>query len=927
MKGKLNKFKKLLCYLIVSIFIFGIGGEIVNAQRFGTKTPSGNLLPYGPYGYNWFYPMGEYNVDAWCLNPTARAPFDVNGNAIDLVRSNASLIPQDKMNAVINVINAGNRLNLSAGEKYYITQAAIWKVIGNIPYYLDNWFESSKYSGDWNTLKNAANNKYSEPNFSINGTDYTMDVGDTYIVSKDFSISGEGINGNYNVSINAGSSAGACILYNDNCQSSVAVPAGANFKIRVDRPSDAAGTVDASFTVVPQNTQYVYNIETYVGMTSYGVQNMAIMRSVSKSLSANQSVKGNYVNNTTVEVQKTDADTGAKVAGAKLYIEDENGNRIGNYESTAAGQANPSVSLPIGKYYLGEATQPTGYYWSSEKIEFNITDVGGERKVLDKDGNEFLGGVPTISLNNKRVKIKFRKVDAQGNPMAGLKFIITSYAWTQTRDENGIWHDNGVLCAYSDANGYLTIPCNGSDDTHNVRTDGEYTLGIDFGSDHDIYKIDEYCEQDSCQKYMGPDGKSIYFNGTLDLGISGSGRSIVSFNKNIQVTRDDTNTPLITMTLINGESLKISKKDITSGKEIKGAKMRITDLSVEINQDGNLVDDGIVASWTSTDKPYVFKNVVPGHKYRLTEDRAGDGYDNIIVSNVNSIDFIMDENGHVTTYDVVTGQPITDLVGEGYELMIKNDYTHTVFSKISAVTGEEIDGAELKVCTKDAFDAAAASNGDGTTCEVFVNPVNDERVAWTSEAGKTKTVEALPAGDYYLVETSAPEGYIKQVNYRNFSVAGDGTISKVTMENHPTHLTIKKLNQVTKERVPGSTLQILNASDRSIAKDAAGNELTWVSTDSGDWEIYAIPAGKYILVEKVVPEGYQDGMIVDGLTLTEYEFAVSDIAGDKNIEVGIEVLNAPNTGLSTLNLFAIGGLMIFAGYETIKIYRRKALNN
>ena len=68
-------------------------------------------------------------------------------------------------------------------------------------------------------------------------------------------------------------------------------------------------------------------------------------------------------------------------------------------------------------------------------------------------------------------------------------------------------------------------------------------------------------------------------------------------------------------------------------------------------------------------------------------------------------------------------------------------------------------------------------------------------------------------------------------------------------------------------------------------------------------------------------------MIVDGLSVTEYEFTISDQPGDVNIDVGIEVLNAPNTGISTLNLFAIGGLMVFAGYETIKIYRRKALND
>ena len=68
-------------------------------------------------------------------------------------------------------------------------------------------------------------------------------------------------------------------------------------------------------------------------------------------------------------------------------------------------------------------------------------------------------------------------------------------------------------------------------------------------------------------------------------------------------------------------------------------------------------------------------------------------------------------------------------------------------------------------------------------------------------------------------------------------------------------------------------------------------------------------------------------MIIDGQIVNEYEFYIGDKEGDVNIDLNLEVLNAPNTGLSTLNLFAIGGLMIFAGYETIKIYRRKALND
>lgn len=918
MNSKVCKFKKLLCYLIVSIVMFVIGGEVVNAQQFGTKTPNGRLLDYGPYPYNWFYPMGEYNVDAWCLNPTASAPFYQNGNAIDLAKSNVSLIPQDKIGAVINVINAGNSLNLSAREKYYVTQAAIWKVIGNIPPALDDWLVGTEA---WSTLNETIKKDYVGPSFNINGTDYTMDVGDTYIVSKDFNISGEGINGNYIVSINSGSSDGACILYNDSCQNSVTLPAGANFKVRVDRPNDASGTVDAAFTVVPQNTQYVYNIDTYIGMSNYGVQNMAIMRSVPKSLSANQSVKGNYINNTSVEVQKTDADTGEKVAEAKLYIEDENGIRIAQLESTGPGDANASISLPLGRYYLGEATQPKGYYWSSEKIEFNITEVGGERKVLDHDGNEFPGGVPTISLSNKRVKIKFRKVDENGNPMAGLKFIVTSYANAQTS------HDNSVLCAYTDSNGYLTIPCNGSDDTHNVRSDGEYTLGIDFGSDDDIYKIEEYCEQDFCKKYTDSNGKSIYFPGNLDLGIHGSGKSIISFNKNIQITRDNTDTPLITMTLINDTSLKIEKKDITSGKEIIGAKMHITDLSVEYNPDANLIDDGIVASWTSGSQPYVFKNVIPNHKYRLTEDTAGVGYSNALVSNSNSIDFSMDENGNVTTYDIITGEVISDIAGSDYKWTLTNTQNYTSFKKISSVTGKEIGGAKLKVCTEESFNLALNSLGDGTKCEVFVNETTNETISWTSVVGETKIYRGLPAGNYYLVEEMPPVGYVKEVKFKEFTIVVNGDTTEVVMDNKPTHIVVKKLDQITKERVKGAKLEILNAADKSAAIGPDGKPLVWVTDGVTDWEIYGLPAGKYILVETYVPEGYQEGMIVNDVITAELEFTLSDEAGDSNIEIGIEVLNAPNTGLSTLNLFAIGGLMVFAGYETIKIYRRKALND
>ena len=146
------------------------------------------------------------------------------------------------------------------------------------------------------------------------------------------------------------------------------------------------------------------------------------------------------------------------------------------------------------------------------------------------------------------------------------------------------------------------------------------------------------------------------------------------------------------------------------------------------------------------------------------------------------------------------------------------------------------------------------------------------------------------------------------------------------MTNEPTKVKISKVNQITGERIAGASMQILNASDRSIAKDFNGNELTWVSKADSDWEILGLPVGDYILIETVVPEGFQEGMIIDGENVNEYNFSVIDNDDELYLGVYVQVMNAPNTGMSTLNLFAIGGLLVFVGYETIKIYRRKALN-
>jgi len=942
MKG-LTKFKKLLCFLIVSIFVFGFGGEIVKADSITTK---GSLNPGTIDEFQWKYDATQ-GLDAFCIDSGSASPSKNPNYSREMSPVPVeAIIPADKINHIINIMKTGEALNLSEQDKYYVTQAAIWYVMDGVyetghqngisRAFYNRITTSDKFKDSWKILMRASdsgvdNSDYPKLEIRTDKNDYSMTEEDDYFYSKDITLSAIS-----DVSIKSGSSEGACIYYNGECNTSATIPLNTSFKVRVNKPNEGTGQVSASIDVVSTQEYKKYYLEAFSDLINVGrkIQDVVILKNDRKKISNTLGFNANYTNPKNVEIQKVDADTGLKVAGAKLKVTDSNGIVIGVYTSTAEGETNPTVSLPDGTYYLSEDEQPDGYYYNSQLIQFSVVEEGGEKVVKDVNGNTI---TPTISFSNKAIKIKFRKLvdkvtyDTEGNmtvekvPMAGVKFKIVSYTY-----ENS---EKNMLCAISDANGYLTQPCPGDEDTHNVNSNGEYILGKDFGKASDIYRIKEYCLTDECKPFVkdSTTGETYGISDNAGAGfqVFNGGRSIILGSDVLSTTYSDDSTPIITINITNQYHIDISKTSITGGDEVPGAIITVTDPSLEFGEGEELETSSIVDSWESGKDidingnivPHTIVGVVPGVKYRLTEEVAPEGY----IKMVNSIDFIMDEEGNITTYDIVSGQPITDLNGTDYHLLITNAPTKTIFSK-TGVGGEEVADAHLKVCTKDSYDAAKAATGDANNCESFVIPSSNQVVEWTSVAGETKTFDGLPVGEYYLIETIAPVGYYRKTTAVAFNVKDDGSTTNVEMTNELTRLVISKKNQLTGERIAGAKFQILKASDRSQAKDYLGNDLVWTSDGINDWEIMGIPADDYILVETQNPEGFQEGMIIDGEVYNEYKFSIGDSDDDVNIDVDIQVLNAPNTGLSTLNLFAIGGLMIFAGYETIKIYRRKALN-
>lgn len=173
--------------------------------------------------------------------------------------------------------------------------------------------------------------------------------------------------------------------------------------------------------------------------------------------------------------------------------------------------------------------------------------------------------------------------------------------------------------------------------------------------------------------------------------------------------------------------VQISKVDITSQKELPGAKLTLKDSTGKV-----------VASWTSTDKPYYIEKLKVG-KYTLTEEIAPDGY-----IRAKSI-----------TFDVTA-------TGTLKKVKMEDDYTKVQISKQDVTTKKELPGAKLTL-----------KDENGKIIET-----------WTS-SDKPHYIEKLKVGKYELIEEVAPDGYVLARESVKFEVLEDGDLQTAIMYNTP----------------------------------------------------------------------------------------------------------------------------------------------
>lgn len=130
----------------------------------------------------------------------------------------------------------------------------------------------------------------------------------------------------------------------------------------------------------------------------------------------------------------------------------------------------------------------------------------------------------------------------------------------------------------------------------------------------------------------------------------------------------------------------------------------------------------------------------------------------------------------------------------------------------------------------------------------------------------------LPIGSYHIREIQAPDGYVIDDEIIDVVITTEDKNTIVFERyNHKNDFTIKKTDVVSGRPVEGATFEIYSADGALFAT---------VTTDrNGEFNLTAIPAGHYTMIETIAPAGY-------ALSNQTYSFDIDEngnITGDTNI--------------------------------------------
>lgn len=436
----------------------------------------------------------------------------------------------------------------------------------------------------------------------------------------------------------------------------------------------------------------------------------------------------------TFEIYAAEDIKAADGESSDYYKKDE---LVATITTDALGYAR-SEDLPLGKYYVKEKETADGYVLDGEIREVDLTYRDQNTPVVTYDED----------WQNNRQKAKVTVVKKEKNTDRVLEGGVFA-----------LYTKNDIL----NAEGEVILKADTMIEQKATDQDGRIVFTADLPINGSYY----------VKEVQAPAGfVTTEEIKEFDFAYAGEEVAEVSF----EFTYEDEPT-----------TFEITKSDITTGEELPGAKLKVSD------SEGNVVDE-----WTSGSTPHIIKELEVGKKYTLTETIPADGY-----ATAESITFVVENTADIQKVEM------------------QDDTTKILISKVDMTDGSsEVKGAKLYI----------------------LNENQEVMESWTS-GDQPHYVEKLSVGTYTLLEETAPKGYIV-ANKVTFEVKDTGDVQGAKMEDEQAmgKVILNKTDKDTKKPMKGVEFALCDSKGKvleTLVTDSAGH------AESKNYPIATFKNGQY----------------------------------------------------------------------------------